>query len=334
MSSPHLKLIILVAICLQNTGSSVLRKFVLHIAGGTSYLEILLLSEFFKLFASLYFMYNDSNNLGISINLRSISTLLRSGTSFKMMILAGIYGFMNILSFAALYYIGPGEFICFAQLKILSTALCSYLFLGTLLSGAKIRALLLLVIGLMLVISPALLADETAEPKVLELYQTSASEKMFGYGAVLLEVFLGGLASVNFEKVLKSTVESVSIWERNFQLSVFSIGIFLALIFYRNGWQFVFVGFNTFAILTALIIAIGGILVALTLKYADSIMKTIAVSGAIVLTTLCGFLFFNAPLSLTIILGICTAIIAIINYTLDYELPSNLNTLPLDVTKS
>ena len=38
------------------------------------------------------------------------------------LILAGIYGAMNILSFIALEYIGAGEFTICAQLKILSTA--------------------------------------------------------------------------------------------------------------------------------------------------------------------------------------------------------------------
>ena len=65
-----------------------------------------------------------------------------------MLVLATIYGVMNILSFVALIYIGAGEFTICAQLKILSTAMFSVLVLGTSLSIAKWRALGLLVIGI------------------------------------------------------------------------------------------------------------------------------------------------------------------------------------------
>jgi UDP-sugar transporter A1/2/3 len=42
-----------------------------------------------------------------------------------MLILALIYGAMNILSFVALRNISAGMFTVFAQLKILTTATCS-----------------------------------------------------------------------------------------------------------------------------------------------------------------------------------------------------------------
>ena len=41
------------------------------------------------------------------------------------------------------------------------------------------------------------------------------------FDIVLSEVVLSGFASIYFEKVIKSTTEVVTIWERNFQLGVY-----------------------------------------------------------------------------------------------------------------
>ncbi len=47
--------------------------------------------------------------------------------------------------------------------------------------------------------------------------------QVLGYIAVITEVCLSGFASIYFEKVVKSTNEVITIWERNFQLGVFSM---------------------------------------------------------------------------------------------------------------
>lgn len=54
----------------------------------------------------------DAQGTGIS---KLIWLILNSS---KMLVLAGIYGAMNILSFVALQYIGAGEFTICAQLKV------------------------------------------------------------------------------------------------------------------------------------------------------------------------------------------------------------------------
>ena len=61
----------------------------------------------------------------------------------------------------------------------------------------------------------------------------------------------------------------------------------------------------------------GGLLVAATLKYADAILKTLATSGAIMLSTILGYFFLSGPLNMTITLGCTIVICAILNYTLD-----------------
>lgn len=77
-----------------------------------------------------------------------------------------------------------------------------------------------------------------------------------------------------------------------------------------EGWTI-----NTFLI--AFIQAGGGLLVAVTLKYADAILKTLATSGAIVISTLVGYFLLNGVLDIFVIIGSISTILAIFNYTLE-----------------
>ena len=133
---------------------------------------------------------------------------------------------MNILSFVALQYIGAGEFTICAQLKILTTAGFSVVILHTSLSWTRWRALGLLVLGCTLVASPTFTGDKMAKSEQVLL-------SVFGYAAVLTEVALSGFASIYFEKVVKSTTEVVTIWERNVQLGFYSIIMYSCIIFYE-----------------------------------------------------------------------------------------------------
>ena len=82
------------------------------------------------------------------------------------------------------------------------------------------------------------------------------------------------------------------VWERNFQLGIYSIAMYTGIIVY--GWNSATntrVPWSNWSLLTLLVSLLGaggGLLVAATLKYADSIMKTLAAAGAIVLSTVLG----------------------------------------------
>jgi len=234
--------------------------------------------------------------------------------SGKMFVLAGIYGAMNILSFVALQYIGAGEFTICAQLKILTTAACSVLYLNTTLSWTKWRALAALVLGCILVASPNFSSHSDSAAA-----QRSAYEHLLGYAAVLTEVALSGFASIYFEKVVKSTTEVVTIWERNFQLGFYSLIIYSSIMVYEGsaGGHVAWSNWSVLTLLVAFAGAGGGLLVAATLKYADSILKTLAAAGAIVLSTILGHVFLDGPLDTSIIIGSLATIISIANYTLD-----------------
>jgi solute carrier family 35 (UDP-sugar transporter), member A1/2/3 len=279
--------------------------------------EILLMAELIKMVAASWYTITDtekSDAQGQGID--KLLWLIRN--SGKMLVLAAIYGAMNILSFIALQYIGAGEFTICAQLKILTTAGFSVLILRTTLSWTRWRALALLVLGCTLVASPTFTSPSQ---KSREVYLS-----IFGYVAVLTEVALSGFASIYFEKVVKSTSEVVTIWERNVQLGFYSIIMYAMIIVYEwtdstntrapwSNWSFL-------TLMVSMLGAGGGLLVAATLKYADSIMKTLAAAGAIVLSTVLGHIFLNGPLDFIVVIGGMCTIIAIANYTLD-NTPTN-----------
>ena len=104
---------ILVGICLQNAGYTLLRKYSTQYEHVSSK-EILLVSEIIKVLVSVFLTLTDTETTdaqGKGVN--KLIWLMKH--SSKMLVLAAIYGAMNILSFVALNYIGAGEFTICAQ---------------------------------------------------------------------------------------------------------------------------------------------------------------------------------------------------------------------------
>lgn len=233
-------------------------------------------------------------------------------TSKKMMVLALIYGAMNILSFISLRNISAGMFTIFAQTKILTTATFSTLLLQRKYSWTKWRALIALMMGVLLFSEPIWGKDGDASDTGKD------GNPFLGTVAVLIEVSLSGFASIYFEKVIKTDPLQLGIWERNFQLALGSIPVYLVLIAGNGGGTAGFLGgWSPMAALLSVLGAAGGLLVALSIKHGDSILKTLATTGAIVLTGLLDSVFLGGPLTPSMIIAAIMVIIAICNYTFD-----------------
>jgi Nucleotide-sugar transporter len=107
---------ILVAICLQNAGYTLLRKYSTANENVSSK-EILLVSEVIKLVVSAWITVVDTEQSdAVGKGISKLTWLVKH--SGKMFVLAAIYGAMNILSFVALQYIGAGEFTICAQVVL------------------------------------------------------------------------------------------------------------------------------------------------------------------------------------------------------------------------
>ena len=230
--------------------------------------------------------------------------------SKKMMFLALIYGLMNILSFVALRNIGAGMFTVFAQCKIMSTATFSAVILGRSYSWTRWRALVTLMLGVLLFSEPVWNDSSSGAEE--------GARHMLGTAAVLAEVSLSGFASIYFEKVVKDDPDKMNIWERNFQLALYSFPMYIGFILHEGGGHAGFFGgWSQVTYLLSALGAAGGLLVALSIKHGDSILKTLATTGGIVLSSVLDRLFLSGPLTPVMVIAGMLVIVSICNYTFD-----------------
>ena len=222
---------------------------------------------------------------------------------------------MNILSFVALRNISAGIFTICAQLKILTTATFSSIMLNRSYSYVKWRALLSLMVGVLLFSEPIWYVDS-------EKVTTLDGNIFLGTVAVLTEVTLSGFASIYFEKVIKIDPEQMTIWERNFQLALGSFPVYVLFIFWDGGNDVGFFGgWSHVTVMLALIGAAGGLLVALSIKYADAILKTLATTGAIIFSSILDHVLLDGPLDEIMMLAAVVVVLAIFDFSFDPSLP-------------
>ena len=246
-------------------------------------------------------------------------------TSKKMFVLALIYGSMNILSFVSLRNISAGMFTIFSQTKILTTATFSTIMLKRKYSWTKWRALIALMMGVLLFSEPIWGEKNQNHTTTTNL---EGGNLVLGTGAVLIEVSLSGFASIYFEKVIKMDPLQLGIWERNFQLALGSIPVYLIFIVGNGGGTAGFLkGWSPMAFLLSVLGAAGGLLVALSIKHGDSILKTLATTGAIVLTGVLDYWFLGGPLTPSMVIAGVQVIVSICNYTFDATPVSSSETL-------
>lgn len=126
-----------------------------------------------------------------------------------------------------------------------------------------------------------------------------------GLAAVVSACVLSGLAGVFFEKVLKDSGTTTSLWVRNVQLSFYSLfpALFIGIAF-KDGAEISKVGFfagYNWVVWTAITCqALGGVVVALVINYADNIAKNFATSLSIVLSFLVSVWFFDFTITTTV----------------------------------
>ena len=238
--------------------------------------------------------------------------------SWKMLVPAVIYLVMNILGFVALGHLDAATFSIVAQMKVFTTAIFSVMILGRQLRPRKWRALGLLVLGVLLISNEALppgARASFASGNMPSDADAASALRSFAIGmaASFGDVLLSGFVSIYFEMVLKSKSETFSVWDRNFQLAFWSALIYAPIMLYDNPTD-PFTGWSTVTVGCAMVGALGGVLVALSIKHTDSIAKTIATTGSIVLTTVLNAAFMQGPFTLPIWAGALIVVISVFNY--------------------
>ena len=328
-SSATIRWVVLVLLCTQNASHVLMTRYSKGVLMETySGSEVVLFGEIIKLFFSLYMMIYDRSS-DLQGGLRQKIFWLVSHSK-KIIVLVVLYTFANVLSYQALARVEASVYTVTSQMKIFTTAVFSVIFLGRDISSAKWRALSLLVVACILVASPSFnecLCDnddalEGGDNKSSSSKKHSTMETLLGVGCILVMTTISGFSAAYFEGMLKTETEGkVTIWERNFQLALYSSLLLTWVVVYdlqnAPGNETVFFrGWTLNTIIIAVIQALGGMLVAATLKYADAILKVLATAGSIVISSLLGWLLLGGSMDMFVVLGGISTILAIANYTL------------------
>ena len=149
-----------------------------------------------------------------------------------------------------------------------------------------------------------------------------AGEKNVPLGLMMISVVasLSGFAGVYFEKVLKGS--PISLWTRNVHLALFSVAT-VGLQVISGDFEeacphslieYLVQGLGPVAWAYVIIQAVGGLLIAAVIKYADNILKAFATSVAILVIALVSSMFFGFALSGLFFLGASGVIYSIFLY--------------------
>ncbi|MCJ1472199.1 hypothetical protein MMC13_000846 [Lambiella insularis] len=130
-----------------------------------------------------------------------------------------------------------------------------------------------------------------------------------GLTAAVAACTVSALASVYFEKILKESHYPTSVWIRNVQLSFYSLfpAFFIGVVFVdgeaiaRSGF---FVGYNWVVWTTIACQALGGILVALCVHYANNIAKSFATSISVLISLGVSVWLFDFTLTTHFLIGV------------------------------
>ncbi|XP_055332162.1 UDP-N-acetylglucosamine transporter-like [Paramacrobiotus metropolitanus] len=232
----------------------------------------------------------------------------------KLIIPAALYTVQNNLLFLALYHLDAATYQVTYQLKILTTALFSVTMLSKRIQIHQWGALVLLTAGVALVQLPS--GESKPNNKAPD------ASVVVGLVAVITACFSSGFSGVYFEKILKGS--RTTLWIRNIQLGAPSVILGLLGVLF-NDYEAVrdkgfFQGYNYLTVLVIFCHGVGGIIVALTIRYADNILKCFASAVSIILSCFVSYVFLNdfVP-TIAFVFGAVMVIIATFLY--GYEKP-------------
>jgi len=280
----YLKYLVLVLLVLQNSLTAILARSsrLPHPGGGLLYLgsAAVLAAEVIKLPVCMGLIARDEGGVRPMLSRVKQQVFVQWRDTLSMGVPALCYCLQNALFFVALSRLSATSYQLWSQSKTLFTALFFTTYLGRVLRAQQWVALVLLSLGVGLVQYHETLVGGAA----VAAAGSAGSAWLIGVAAVLASSLLSGFANVYFEKVVKQKTE-VTIWVRNVQLGLFSLPQAASLcaadaaIIAEHG---LLVGFTPLAWSVVLLKALGGLLVAAVVKYADNVLKTYATAIAII----------------------------------------------------
>jgi len=227
----------------------------------------------------------------------------------KTAVPATLYVIQNNLAYLAISNLDAATYQVTYQGKILTTAILSVIMLNRRLNLTKWVSLLLLTAGIAVVQLSNMSESKTSE----------VSNPIVGLSAVIAACCTSGLAGVYFEKILKGS--PVSVWARNCHLAGIGIisGLF-GMFFVTTDGAIVmekgfFYGYTPLTWSVVMVGALGGLVTAVVIKYADNILKGFATSLAIILSCIVSMFMFDFQLTGQFMAGVTLVFIAVYLYS-------------------
>ncbi|KAG5477691.1 hypothetical protein LSCM1_04985 [Leishmania martiniquensis] len=257
-----------------------------------------------------------------------------------MIVPAIIYAIQGLLLIYALKLLDPTMFQVLYQVRILFLAVMMRLVLDFRLPPIRWFALVMLMFGITLAQMGAQStraettiskADEAARAEMenaAATEKTSGSWSMEGTLAALTGGFLSALSGVFMEFVVKRRGSHFHLSARNVHLAFFSIVYFFIVFVYQicqpeeasvvsgldEFTSTFFEGFTGLVWFLVMLQAIGGVLVALVVRYCDNIVKSFSTAFAIVLSGIASVFLFRTPLNGAFLLGSVLVMLSITMY--------------------
>jgi UDP-sugar transporter A1/2/3 len=275
------------------------------------------LMEVIKLIVCLIIVGLQARGGGSSLGAELSQHVLQSPREiFKLTLPSVLYTIQNNLLYLALTNLDAATYQVCYQLKILTTALFSALLLQRKFSAQKWLALVVLTTGVA-VVQLSGSGDQHSAHSAGAAEGESSQNRVVGLVAVLCAACTSGFSGVYFERILKGSV--TSLWIRNVQMGLPSVIIAYCTVYAKDAaaiqTQGFLGGYSPLVWTVVLVQAVGGLIVATVVKYADNVLKVFATSFSIVLSCLISAFLFDFHPSWMFLSGASLVVTATVMYS-------------------
>ncbi|XP_065909588.1 UDP-galactose translocator-like isoform X1 [Dysidea avara] len=320
--SPYFKQVLLITLVIQNAVLILSMRYS-RLVEGNQYITTtaVVIAETMKMFVCIGIIWYQQPNTSSFVSFLHESIIVNWKDTLKLSVPAFVYALQNNLQYVAVSNLEAAVFQVLYQMKVFTTALFSVVLLDKKLSFLKWGSLVLLFAGVCLV---------TVDPSSFGNNRENQSF-IIGVVAVAISCLSSGFAGVYFEKILKGT--SGSVWLRNIQLGFFgSLAAVVGMLMRdydkvtNDGFFF---GYSTLVWMVIIQQAVGGLIVAAVVRYADNILKGFATSISIIVSALASVHLFGFTLTPLFAVGTLLVVISIYMYGQPDKPAASKDSLPL-----
>uniref|UniRef100_A0A7S3JWJ2 Uncharacterized protein n=1 Tax=Aureoumbra lagunensis TaxID=44058 RepID=A0A7S3JWJ2_9STRA len=319
------KYLVCALLVVQNTGAVLLMRYTRSMPGQSNFATqtAVIMQECLKGLACIPLLLREYGTVS--------SAWEKPREALKTSVPALLYLVQNNLQYVAVTYLDAATYTVSYQTKIVWSGILSVLLLSRKLSLHKWLGIALLAVGVGVVQIAGTQAEDSdlsakedlSNPAKDQINQKSIDVahtlRLVGMTAVITAAMVSALAGVYFEKILKGA--RVGLWTRNLQLAFYSVLVgYIKLatsaegLRIRSGELTFFHGYTRLTWLCIATNAFGGLLVGTVIKYADAVMKDVALGCSIVLSSLISTILFDFQLNSLFIAGITAVIYAVFLY--------------------